>query len=465
MRGYLTKIITAAALISVAAAAVHQRCVGFEEPVPGYNTFLAVLNKGGLDSSVLIYHIEDIDHTNIPLFVDETVIEQEPNGFAVCTQKRSSMELCNGKDVGQFIYTEDTDLSDHIVNTLVSPGQGEKYEVKQSGIYCAVVYQEGTPEVEKVEFVENHWYGNISLAQWESLKVMLLISLLIFISVMAINFMFRGAAKAYIGTLLDDIRVMFSLKSFVILWKSMIYTFVMTGPDHQFALIDPLVFADQMYSVLCFLLLYKLSIGVFGITKEKFTEMTIDKKFKIMIRLFAFASLIQSFYPIINTHLIIFAPILIAVALIILFIWIPMVYILWKNAKATEREMMDPVFARNYSLSRKVALWIPVTCGVISFFGMVTIQASSSANLIDTPTHASPYSSFAHALEASISQNFWFVTLKHLPDFSMLFLLWALIIIWKPVMLERTEDIHSNQLSDGSHAALKLDEQSERQGV
>lgn len=463
MRGYLTNFITAAALVSVAAGAVHQRCVGFEEPVPGYNTFLAVLNKGGLDSSVLIYHIEDIDHTNIPLFVDESVIEQEPNGFAVCTQKRSSMGLCNGKDVGQFIYTEDTDLSDHIVNTLVSPGQGEKYEVKHSGIYCAVVYQEGTPKVDRVEFVENHWYGNISLAQWESLKVMFSISILIFVSVMALNFMFRGAAKAYIGTLLDDIRVMFSLKSVVILWKSIIYTFFMTGPDHQFAFIDPLMFADQMYSAICLLLLYKLSIGVFGITKEKLRDMTIDKKFKI----FAMASLIQPFYPIINSHLVILSPVFIAVILITFVMWIPLIYILWKNAKATEREMMDPVFARNYSLSRKVALGIPVTCNVVSFFGMAAIQASSNAQLIDMPTHVSPDSSFAHAMEASISQNFWFVTLKHLPDFSMLFLLWALIIIWKPVMLERTEDIHSNQLSDGSHAALKLDEQSgeERQGV
>jgi hypothetical protein len=443
------KFLSLSLLATGVFGAVSQYCTGFEDSKKPRQLTVEV----GSDTSVLLYHITDVGSSNIPLVVNDEVLQLEPNGFGICTQKKASQGHCDA--VGTFTVQLDNAQYDTI-NRVALAGEKVDYAVSKEGVYCAVMYQEG-PELSHLKVVEKHSYGYLPLSLYEAMNVFHLLFALLIPTILALVYTFKGKKRACIGTIYQDIGLLLVAKFNQVAWKSLFLSIQnLFETNWMMKFVDVTTAIDMGYKVFTFVIFYKLSAGIFGFSKEDREKMTFQPPFRRCLLVMGLGGILASLQPLLRRllplQLFVFVGIISEIILSI--VWIPMVYIMWKNSKVTHREIVDPVFAKKYHRSKICLICIPVAVSVISIASVLVIMnAISSGSYSRSGDFGSDMQgNFTSLLESSLNQHFLFVLLKHLSEFSMLFVQWAFLLIWKPHLLDRTEfeNIHGDELAEGS---------------
>jgi hypothetical protein len=446
-------------MATVSYGAVTQHCVGFEDSKKARELIV----KANSDSSVLLYHITDVASSNIPFDINDEVLRLEPNGFGICTREKVSRGNCD--TVGTFSLKFD-DAHQDLVNKFVHAGEKVNLTISEEGLYCAVIYQEGS-ELSYIELIEKHSYGYLPLPLYGRMNALLHLSRLLVMTCVVLGVMFLIERRAYMKAIYQDISFLLMFKLIFCTHKYLIvrennfggsYGYVRSladFPSFYDALISLADFPslyDTLWRLQLFSYCYKLSAGVFGFQKKKTSKTTMEPLFKTCWLLMTFSGILVSFELVLELllSLELFQFTCIFSQVILCTVRISMVYILWKKSKITEIEIADPVFAKKYYLSKLCLLWIPIVISVVSFAGvrifMSSISKVSHSRSTDFGNDMEKISLLS--MESSVNYNYTFVGLKNLPEFSMIFVLWALLLIWRPSLIQKTdlESIHSNEI-------------------
>jgi hypothetical protein len=439
------KLVSLSLLITGVLGAVSQYCAGFEDSKKPRQLTVRV----GSDTSVLMYHIADISSSNIPMIIDDQVLRLEPNGFSICTESKASQGHCDA--VGTFMVKFDDTRHHLIINKFAYAGEKVNLTISKEGLYCVVTYQQRT-KLSHIKVVEKHSYGYLPLPLYEKMKVFYLLGALLIITLCALKFSFKCERRALIGTISQDISILLSAKTAQILSKILVLSVQNLSGTKD---VDLKAMADAIYTEITFIIYYKLSSGIFGIKEEEMAKIQFEPFFRIWM--FFMLLGVTLLYPkplpqgLISLELYA-AGFLSGIARFI--IWIYVVNIMWKNSKITLRKIVDPVFAKKYQRSRLCLISIPVAVCLVSFGGVVIVMSAISngyySRLGDFGKDMK--GNFIFVLESSLSQNYFFVLLRHLYEFSILFVQWAFLFIWNFHLIDRTgfKDFHNSELADGS---------------
>ncbi|ODV72384.1 uncharacterized protein CYBJADRAFT_168690 [Cyberlindnera jadinii NRRL Y-1542] len=447
------RVLPLATLALGALGAVIQNCVGYE-PSDGPRGLYIESNEE--DTSLLVYHIRDSARTNIPMVVDDDILLMEVDGFGICSQKKLSQGLCDGP-VGTFTVKvmDGEKPQSAILNQRLMKGENVTYQIHEQGIFCGILYQEAE-SVKGLYVQEIHSYGYLSLAGHAEAKVFQLLIALLFITQLVLIWTFRGDKKKYIGTIFQDICVLLSLKVLEITWNNLILSLWNFYPRLSlFKVFDFYIAVQFLFTIGSYIVYYKLSSGVYGYGKPDRERLSIQPAFKKCLVAQGVSYIILSFHPLLEklAHFYVVQAIQIIASLVSAFIWIPMFYIMYKNSKMTYNEIVDPIFARKYLLSRRALIFIPISLGLISTVGTMVVMAAATNSSQKTGDIGKDFKeNFTTMLEVSTKQNMWYVLLSHLNDFSMLVVQWVLLLIWNPKTIDPSEfeDVHANQLNEGN---------------
>jgi hypothetical protein len=431
-------------LVTGVLGAVSQYCAGFEDSKKPRHLTVNV----GSDTSVLLYHIADVTSSNIPMVIDDQVLQLEPNGFGICTETKASQGRCDA--VGTFTVKFD-DTHHHLINKFAHAGEKVNLTISKEGLYCVVAYQEGT-ELSHIKVLEKHSYGYLPLPLYEKMNVFYSLGALLIITLCALKYSFKCERRALIGTIYQDISVLLGAKLAQILWKTLVLS-IQNFFGTKYVDLEAMV--DTIYMEVTFIIFYKLSAGIFGLKEEEKAKIQFEPFFgRWLFFMLSFVALLHS-QPL-PQGLIPFelyvAAFLTGIARFI--IWIYLVYIMWKNSKITRRKIVDPIFAKKYQRSRLCLISIPVAVYLVSFGGKLIVMSAISngcySGLGDFGKDMK--GNFTFVLESSLSQNYFFVLLRHLYEFSMVFVQWAFLIIWNFHLIDRTDfkDFNSSELAEGS---------------
>jgi hypothetical protein len=430
-------------LVTGVLSAVSQHCVGFEDSEKPRELIVEV----GSDTSVLLYHLIDVASSNIPFDINDEILQLEPNGFGICTQEKSSKGLCD--TVGTFCLKFDATHHD-LINKLAHAGEKVSLTISEEGLYCAVIYQEGAA-LSHVKVVEKHSYGYLPLPLYATKGVLYLLNSLLLTTYSVLEYAFKDKIKAYNGAISPDISRLILAKKFQLTLKSLslsIQNSLETHGAQQYVNISTAI--DTIYMAITFVLYYKSSAGIFGFHKNNTDVMNVQSFSKSCLLLMIFSGILVSFQPILHK---IFPQQLLMITrffsqIVLSTVWIPMVYILWKNSSATQKDTEDPIFAKKYYRSKLCLFWIPITTSIISLAGVMVVMSTTSKD-----AHSVNFSNCMQkisflSMESSLNQNNLFVLLKYLPEFSMLFVFWAMLLIWRPSMIKKTdlESTHNNEI-------------------
>jgi hypothetical protein len=453
------KLLSLCLMAAGAYGAVTQLCAGFEDSKKPRELIV----KARSDSSVLLYQITDVGSSNIPCDINDEILQLEPNGFGICTQEKSSKGLCD--TVGTFSLKFDGAHQD-LVNKFVQAGEKVNLTISEEGLYCALMYQEGA-ELSYIELIEKHSYGRLPLPQYGTMNVLFHLSRLLVMTCVVLGVMFLIERRAYMRAIYQDISFLLMFKLIFCTNKYVVFRENNFGGSHGYvgsyedfpSLYDALMsltdfssLFDALFCVQLFTSCYKLSVGVFGFQKKKTDKTTMQPFFKTCFLLMVFSDILVSFQQPLDLliPLQLFRFICIFSQIILSTVRISMVYILWKKSKITQIEIADPVFAKKYYLSKVCLLWVPIVISLVSFAG---VRVFMSAISMDAYSHSGDFGNDMQkisflSMKSSINQNYLFVLLKNLPEFSMLFVFWALLLIWRPSLTQKTdlESIHSNEI-------------------
>jgi hypothetical protein len=428
-------------LATGAFGAVSQHCVGFEDSKKPRELIVKV----GSDTSVLLYHITDVASSNIPFDINDEVLLLEPNGFGICTEERASMGFCDA--VGTFSLKFD-DTHHDLINKFVHAGEKVNLTISEEGLYCAVMYQEGA-ELSHTELIEKHSYGYLPLPLYWTRSALDLLNRLLMITYVAMEYIFKDENEAYNGSISKDISNLILAKKYQLLLND-VFLSIQNSLEAQgvLRLVNFSTAIDTIYLLITFLLYYKSSDGIFGFDKKN-TEKMAQLFSKTSLFGMICSGIAIYFHP--ARQLLVIARFYFQIVLST--VWIPMVYAMWNNSNIPKGEIENPVLAKKHYLSKLCLFWTPLTTSIISFTGVIVIMIASSNDSYSHSGNSSNYMqtiSF-HSMEFSLNQNYLFVLLKQLPEFSILFVEWALLLIWRPSRVRKTdlESILDHEIVEG----------------
>lgn len=415
--------------------ALKQVCAGFDTPVEGYDNSLIVKvgSKAGSDyTSVLMYRMDDEPHTNIPLMInDDSVLNEEPFTFGICTDERVEKSICEAKDLNKFVLTLDAEVDENAIkNVLLSAGETLKMDAKDSGFLCAIVYQNGD-SIKSVDIQENHWWGHLPIIRWESFKVEIFMFALLTLSFVTIRQKFGDVY----GTIIEDVAI-FNLLAVVFysalgILDSFLLMFDVRPSIFTNMFIDPYTLVAQLYNGAFLCLCWKVSVGKFGFDNTKPLKDIFDfeRKMERMMTIFSISAVILTLHSLL-LKIPIAGTLTVSIAgLVNTFVSIPLIYTIWKNSKATESSMESSI-ARKYHHSRHVMLWTPLLAVFLTIFSIGVLQLKTAGPTSNVPSQ-SITAGFIGGMKFQTMQSIPILTIKHLPDLSILVIISALIAIWK----------------------------------
>jgi hypothetical protein len=442
------KLVSLSLLVTGVLGAVSQYCAGFEDSKkPRHLTV-----KVGSDTSVLLYHIADVTSSNIPMIIDDQVLRLEPNGFGICTESKASQGRCDA--VGTFMVKFD-DTHHHLINKFAHAGEKVELTISREGLYCVVTYQQRA-KLSHIKVVEKHSYGYLPLPLYETMKVFYLLGALMILTVCALKYRYKGQRSSCVNCINGFSSVLFlakgtqvELKLLALMLQNRLET------DTLLNFLDISSGIDVFYIVGTLAMYYELSAGFFCLNKGDREKMAFQPFVRRWLLFMGCSVLLVLFQPLLKRllPLQLFVSVRLLYQIVFSISWISMVYIMWKNSKITHREMLDPVFAKKYQRSRLCLIFIPIAIHLVSFGSamvlMSAISNESHSRLDDFGKDMERR--VTSVLESSLNQNYLFVLFKHLPEFSMLLVLWAFMYIWRPSLLHKTEseNIHDHKLADG----------------
>jgi hypothetical protein len=212
--------------------AVSQYCAGFEDSKKPRHLTVNV----GSDTSVLLYHVPDVSSSNIPMVIDDQVLQLEPKGFGICTERKASQGHCDA--VGTFTVKFD-DTHYGLINKFAHSGEKVNLTIAKEGLYCVVTYQEGT-ELSHIKVLEKHSYGYLPLPLYETIKVFFLLSALLIITFASFLLKFIDERTGRVGSIHSQNFILLLNKSIqvqsrllILSWKPTLLKFVnaSTGID------------------------------------------------------------------------------------------------------------------------------------------------------------------------------------------------------------------------------------------
>jgi hypothetical protein len=443
------KLVSLSLLVTGVLGAVSQYCAGFEDSKKPRQLTVKV----GSDSSILMYHIADISSSNIPMIIDDQVLRLEPNGFGICTESKASLGRCDA--VGTFMVKFD-DLHHHLVNKFAYAGEKVNLTISKEGLYCVVTYQEGA-ELSNVKVVEKHSYGYLPLPRYEKMKVSYLLGALLILTLCAMKYILKDKRPECISSINGYIVVLLLVEMAQVEWK--VLTLMRQNRSETDAVlnfVDISSGVDVFYIAGTLGMYYELSVGSSFFKKQNCEKMTLPPLLKRWLLFMGCVGLLAVFQPILKRlfPLQLFVSIRLLYQICFSIAWISTVCILWRNSKITHRKTLDPVFAKKYQRSRLCLIFIPIAIHLVSFENvMVVMNAISNEyyyyHLGDFGKNMK--GNFTFVLEFSLNQNYLFVLLKHLPEFSMLLVHWSFLYIWRPSLLDKTEFENNDdrRLADG----------------
>jgi hypothetical protein len=425
--------------------AVSQYCAGFEDSKKPRHLTVNV----GSDTSVLLYHVPDVSSSNIPMVIDDQVLQLEPKGFGICTETKASQGHCDA--VGTFTVKFD-DTHYGLINKFAHAGEKVELTISREGLYCVVTYQQRA-KLSHIKVVEKHSYGYLPLPLYETMKVFLVRVALLVMTLWALMYTFKGERRANMGIIYEDIAALIVTRWNQVGWKILALKIQnLLGTDQpKFVSLKGEI--DISYMVLTFMIYDNLSAHIFDFKKEEMEKMTSQAMLRKCIlggTLVSVAQLPQRLFP---SQLSVFIDFLSEA--IISIVWMHIFTL--KNIKITQRKMVDPVFAENYQRSKLCLLSIPIAVSLVSFgCVMIVLSVISNESLSRLGGFGNDMKgSFTSVLEPSLNQNFLFVLLRR-SEYSMLFLQYAFLFIWRPHLRNRVEfeDIHGCKLPENGRSSF-----------
>ncbi|CCH43219.1 putative membrane protein [Wickerhamomyces ciferrii] len=120
------------------------------------------------DTSLLVFHITDIEYTNIPLYFNDAMdLMNTEDGFYLCTPDLQKDGHC--PHIGEFVIrSENGGPREQIINKLIKKGEKLSYNVTDTGMYCIYTHQD-RGSGQGVEYKIKQPYGNLSIVMGQEL--------------------------------------------------------------------------------------------------------------------------------------------------------------------------------------------------------------------------------------------------------------------------------------------------------
>jgi len=413
------------------------------------------------DTSLLVFHVTDIEKTNIPLyFNDDTKLWNTEDGFYLCTKELHDDGHCS--NIGEFVIRyENGGPQEEIINKLVQKDDKLTYNITDDGVYCIYTH---TIDGEGVQYKISQPYGTLSIDDKQRFDV-ILFTLIPFDMALLIYW----AIQYFMSKRSDQELTSVQKTLFQICFSTYLFH------DHDRIILDYtnrddlpvglsfwnfMRIASEFFGIFCLLtivwLYYLWTESPSGtIVKEPHGNPFVIKSLMTTYIIFAgFFAIFPSYdtTPAVLKNLIntfyygemLMKPI----------IWGTLVLYLNNTIMKTTNSQVK----RKFELSRQLVISLPVFIVFTSIFCQFVTSFDTFARSLKKSQ--SNEAVVVNALENSVHYGFVFGLIKNLGDFTLPLISIGLIYIWRP-------EGKSNELHDGFENEIELGEidDNERENV